>query len=65
MDANIFPFYFWGDKVNHSSSPIQKKEDIFSGFLTFIFSLLPEAGILSFFTLQLTLRYKSGCKCID
>jgi hypothetical protein len=49
MDANIFPFYFWGDKVNHSSSPIQKKEDIFSGFLTFIFSLLPEAGILSFF----------------
>jgi len=43
-------FYFWGDKVNHSSSPVQKKGDIISGFLTFVFSLLPEAGILSLFT---------------
>jgi hypothetical protein len=49
MDADISLFYFWGDKVNHSSSPIQKKEDIFSGSFTLIFSLLPEAGILSLF----------------
>jgi hypothetical protein len=30
-----------------------------------LFSLLPEAGILSLLTLQLTLLSKSGCKCMN